>query len=176
LLGNFQVKRAPFKGAKHTVEVIIKAALDSQAHFCVRQLGEEIVKDLRTKDYLSEALAVYHYVCRKTKYQRDPRTVELVKAPYLVCQDLIQGGRPALDCDDITALLAALLLSLGAQCRVVTVAFANQFYNGERQYSHVFVQVFEPKSRAWVTLDPVAGSNTKKMMRRAVASKVYPVA
>jgi transglutaminase superfamily protein len=176
MLGNFAIQKAPFKGAGHTVKVVIKAALESQDHFEIRQLAEVIVRDLRTKDYNSEALAVHHFVCAKVRYCRDPKTVELVKAPYLVARELLAGGRPQLDCDDITALIAALMLSLGASVRIVTVAFKNMFYNRERQYSHVFAQVLEPKSNAWVTLDPVAGSNTKSMMRRVIASKIYPVA
>lgn len=169
------ISKRPFHGAPSTVSTIIEAALKSQNDYVVRQLAESICGDLRTKDYLSEGLAIHHFVCARVRYTRDPRTIELVRSPSLVAKELLAGGRPLLDCDDISALILALLLSLGSQARIVTVAFKHMFYQGQRQYSHVFVQMYEPKSRTWVTLDPVAGEKTRAMMKRVVASKVYPV-
>lgn len=170
-----EITREPFHGATHTVEVIVKAAVSSQEHFEVRQLAEKICQEVRSKDYLSEALAIYHFVDANTRYMKDPRTVELVRAPYVVVRQLAAGQRPCLDCDDLTALLVALLMAVGARCRVVTVAFAHQFYNKERQYSHVFCQFFEPKSGKWLTLDPVARERTANMHARVVAMRTYPV-
>ena len=170
------IQKAPFRGAPHTVEVIVRAALSSQDHYCVRELAEEVCREIRSKDTLSDLLAILHFVTANSRYMRDPRTVELVKAPYLVCEQLRRGQRPALDCDDYAALICALGLSVGASMRVVTVAFAHQFYNGERQYSHVFAQGQEPKTGTWVTLDPVAGESSPRMLQRSVAAKVYPVA
>jgi hypothetical protein len=107
---------------------------------------------------------------------RDPRTIEMVKAPYLLVNEILQGGRPNVDCDDITGLLAALLLAVGCQVRVITVAFKHMFYKGERQYSHVFVQAREPRSGSWVILDPVAGRQVSKMRNQVVAMHIWPVA
>jgi hypothetical protein len=39
----------------------------------------------------------------------------------------------------------------------------------------VFAQAREPRTGAWITLDPVAGDKTKEMQRRVVAAKVWPV-
>lgn len=170
------IVKEKFHGAPHTVSVVVRAALESQNHFVVRQVAEQVCRDLRSKDTLSDLLALLHFVTASCRYMKDPRTIELVKAPYIVCEQLTRDERPALDCDDYTSLLAALGLSVGAQMRVVTVAFSNQYYNGERQYSHVFAQGFEPKAKMWVTLDPVAGEKTSQMLRRSVAAKIYPVA
>lgn len=171
-----QIIKEQFKGAWHTAKNVVSSALASQGHYVVRQLAEDICRDVRSKDVLSDGAAIYHYVQSSTRYMRDPRTVELVKAPYRVCEQLRAGQRPALDCDDYAALLAALMLSVGAPTRVVTVAFSNHFYKGERQYQHIFAQFAEPKTGIWVTLDPVAGENTQQMLSRVVASKIYPVA
>lgn len=165
----------PFTGAAHTVKVIVAAAVSSQQHFEVRQLAEEICEDIRSKDYLSEALAIYHYVDAHTRYMKDPRTIEMVKEPFVVVRQIMQGQTPCLDCDDLTALICALLLVVGAQCRVVTVAFSHAFYQNERQYHHVFVEFFEPKSRKWIALDPVAREKTATMLSRSVAACTYPV-
>lgn len=169
------ISKTPFMGSPQTVSVIIKTAVESQNRYEIRQLVEEICRNLRSKDYLSEMFAIYHYVCANTRYMRDPATIELVKAPWVVIQEIKSGNRPQLDCDDMSALLAALLLSVGCSVRVVTIAFKNNFYGGERQYSHVFTQAYEPRSKTWVTLDPVAGEKTKSMHSRAVAVKIYNV-
>jgi transglutaminase-like putative cysteine protease len=170
------VVTAPFRGAPQTVQSIISASLAAQDHMQVRELAERICRELRSKDYLSEALAIYHYVVANTRYTRDPTTIELVKAPYRIIDELLGDERPMIDCDDMTVLIVTLLLSLGHRVRVVTAAFANQFYKKERQYSHVFAQVWEPHSNTWITLDPVAGEHTRQMHARIVAAKVYGVA
>jgi len=165
-----------FRGAPHTVELIKRYALQAQRNASVRLLAEQIVQGLGSKDYASEILAVYYWVLSHTRYANDPRTVELVKDPSLVARELAAGKVPSLDCDDMVALLVALYLSLGRQVQIVTVAFKNLFYNGERQYSHVLVRVLEPRTRTWTLVDPVAAEDTGQMRRRVKAVKIWPVA
>ena len=175
----------PFRGAPHTVEHIKRAALESQTQYPLRLLAEDIVGKLGSKDYLSEILAIYYWVCANTRYANDPRTVELVRSPREVLSRLqravsqLRSGsrwKPSLDCDDLTALLAALFLSLGREVRIVTVAFRHAFYNGQRQYQHVYVQVREPRTMQWIILDPVAAEATGEMTRRIKAVKIWPIA
>lgn len=156
--------------------VIGDAALSSQHDYNLRLLVERIVAGLPSKDYLGEYLAYYYFVLGNCRYMRDPRTVELVRAPNVVARELANGKKPSLDCDDMAALLAAMVLMGGGSARVVTVAFRHMFHNGDRQYSHVFAQAKEPMSGTWVTLDPVAASRTKQMLGRAVAAKIWPIA
>lgn len=169
-------QQAPYRGAPQTVAVIKQAAIDAQMRPEVRMLTEEVCRYLPSKDTVSEALAIYNLVLDRTRYMRDPRTVELVKAPWVVVRQMMAGHVPNLDCDDMSSLICALLAISGAECRVVTVAFRDMFYNGVRQYSHVFAQAREPRTGAWITLDPVAGDKTREMQRRVVAAKVWPVA
>lgn len=165
-----------YRGAPQTIAVIKRAAVESQAKPNVRMLAEEVTKHLANKDTLSEALAYYNLVLDRTRYMRDPRNVEYVRAPWVVVDQLMAGHTPGLDCDDMTALICALAAISGAECRAVTVAFRNMFYKGRRQYSHVFAQVREPRTGKWITLDPVAGDKTKEMISRVVAAKFWPVA
>jgi hypothetical protein len=139
-------------------------------------LAEEVTRHLPSKDTLSEALAYYNLVLDRTRYMRDPRNIEYVRAPWVVVEQMMAGHTPGLDCDDMTALICALAAISGAECRAVTVAFKNMFFKGNRQYSHVFAQVREPRSGQWITLDPVAGDKTKEMIGRVVAAKFWPVA
>ena len=171
-----RVIQLPYRGAPQTVAVIRQAALASQKHYGVRQLAELACERLASKDYLSEILAILNLISARTRYMRDPRTVELVRAPHLVAKGIAGGRIPSLDCDDMSASLAALLLSVGCEVRAVTVAFQHLHYMGQRQYTHVFVEAKEPKSGTWIACDPVAGEKTGEMLRRAVAAKTWPIA
>ena len=171
-----RVLKLDYRGAPQTVGVMRDAALSSQEHLSVRQLAEEICQGVASKDYASEYLAIYYHVLGRTRYMRDPRTVELVKAPHVVATDLLLGKVPSLDCDDLAALIAALILTVGGEPEFVTVAFKNQFFNGERQYSHVFCRAREPRTKEYVVLDPVSAEKTHEMFSRIRAAKVWAVA
>ena len=137
---------------------------------------EDICAGLQSKDYTSEILAVYYWVLSNTRYMNDPRSVELVRSPAEVVAAWRAGRVPSLDCDDLVALIVAMLLLLGREVRVLTVAWKHQFYNGQRQYNHVFIQVREPRSSVWIVLDPVAAEDSSEMLRRIKAVKFWPVA
>lgn len=167
---------AEFFGAKSTVAAIRQAYQAAQGNFKLRQLVEHVCAGIRAKDYLSECLAIYNFVESNTRYMRDPRTVELVKSINLLIDQLLSGQKPQIDCDELAALIAAMLGSTGASVRLVTIAFKHVVHNGEQQFSHIFVQALEPRTNTWVTLDPVAGRQTNKMLNQALIAKVWPIA
>lgn len=167
---------APFKGAPQTVALIKRYTLEAQRDPTVRLLAEEIVGGLDSKDSLSEIAAVYYYTLEHTRYSNDPRTVELVRRPERVVAELARGKKPSLDCDDLVAFQAALLLALGREVRIVTIAFSKAKYRGQVQYSHVYLQAREPRTASWIVLDPVAAEETEKMLKRGQAIKIWPLA
>jgi len=172
-----RILKFPYRGAPQTVSVIKEAALASQEDsYAVRELAERICAHLPSKAYGDEYQAIYRFVLARTRYMRDPRTVELVRQPTVIAKQLASGNVPALDCDDQAALICALVLAVGGQCDVVTVAFKHAFHEGVRQYSHVFARALEPSSGLWMIMDPVAADDTKGMRRRAVHAKIWPVA
>lgn len=182
----------PFTGAPHTVAHIKRVALEAQTFYPLRLLAEDIVGRLGSKDYLSEILAIYYWVCSHTRYANDPRTIELVRSPRELLERLKQNvgqlrqivgndnaatrWKPSVDCDDLTALLTGLFLSVGREVRILTVAFRDAFYDGKRQYQHVYIQVREPRTLQWIVLDPVAAEDTKQMLNRVKAVKIWAVA
>lgn len=174
--GHDRVLWLPYRGAPQTVGVITDAALRSQSNYAVRELAEAICAGLPSKAYLDEYLAIYYFCLGHTRYMRDPRTVELVRAPYLLAQQILAGETPSVDCDDLAGLIAALDLAVGGACRVTTVAFRNVYYRGQRQFSHVFTEAQEPRTGQWLVQDPVAAHKTRQMLRRVVAARFYPVA
>jgi hypothetical protein len=167
---------APFRGAPQTVALIKKYALKAQSDPSVRLLAEEIVSGLGPKDYVSEIAAIYYYVISHTRYANDPRTVELVRRPERIIAEIRRGKVPSLDCDDLVVFQAALLLSLGREVRAVTIAFQKIQHLGQVQYSHVYLQVKEPRTGRWIVLDPVAAEETAAMLKQGKAIKIWPLA
>lgn len=165
----------PFRGAPTTVAAVVQSVMDSQKHYCVRQLADFFLKDVTERDYISEPLAILYSVKVYTKYRRDPTTVEMVTAPYIVCKKILNGETPALDCDDLAALICALCMSIGCQTSLITLAFKHMHFNGERQYSHIAAQIRDPRGGGLIVLDPVAGPKTFSMLKNAVAAKVWPI-
>ena len=170
------ILKLPYRGAPQTVGAIMRGVVASQQHYPTRLLVESVCRGLRSKDWISENLAWYNFVDGHSRYMRDPRTIELVKAPYVLVEEILAGGKPSIDCDDYTAFLLAGFALQGAECRAVIVAFQHLFYGGERQYSHVFAQAREPRSGVWVTYDPVAGQGTAAMLKRVVAARTFLLA
>jgi hypothetical protein len=172
-----RVLKFDYRGAPQTVGLIGQAALQAQGDYSVREVTEAVCAGLPSRDYVGEYSAIYYFLLGpRVRYMRDPRTVELVRSPQVISKNLLAGRVAALDCDDMSGLAAAMVLACGGQARLVTVAFRNMFHNGHRQYSHVFCEALDPKSRVWITIDPVAGRNTPQMMRRIVHAKTWPIA
>lgn len=168
--------RLGYSGAKQTVDVMRTAALEDANHFHTRQLAEIVCEGLDSKDYSSEYLALYQFLLQRTRYMRDPRRTELVRAPHLVSQQIMAGHRPSLDCDDMATWLGAAVTAVGGRAEFVTVAFQKMYYEGEQQYSHVFTRALEPRNGCMIVLDPVAAEKTPQMIRRVVAAATWPIA
>lgn len=92
------ILKLPYRGAPQTVGVITHAALKSQKHYPTRLLIEQVCSGIRSKDWISEYLAWHNFISARARYMRDPRTIELVKAPYVVVEEMLSGGKPSIDC------------------------------------------------------------------------------
>ena len=158
--------RCGYSGAPQTIGVMRQAVLDDANHFDTRQLAESVCEHLDSKDYTSEYLALYQFLLQRTRYMRDPRRTELVRAPYVISQQILAGHRPSLDCDDMATWLAAAVTAVGGRAEFCTVAFAKLYYDGQPQYSHVFTRALEPRNRCYIVLDPVAAEKTAQMLHR----------
>lgn len=168
--------RVGYFGAPQTVQVMRKAALEDADHFITRELAEMVCEGIDSKDYTSEYLALYQFLLQRTRYMRDPRRTELVRAPYVISRQIMAGHRPSLDCDDMATWLAAAVMSVGGRAEFCTVAFAKIFYGDQPQYSHVFTRALEPRTQCQIVLDPVAAERTAQMLSRIQQAEAWPVA
>lgn len=165
-----------YSGAPQTIQVMRRAVLEDGNHFETRQLAESVCEGLESKDYVSEYLALYQFLLARTRYMRDPRRVELVRAPYMVSKQIMAGHRPSLDCDDMATWLAAAVTCVGGAAEFATVAFQDMMYGSQRQYSHVLTRAVEPRTRIRIILDPVAAEKTPQMLRRVKYASIWPIA
>lgn len=164
----------------HMRRLVISARKDPQ----VIQLVRRICAGLEPGDYNSEILAIYQWVCARVRYVRDIHEVELLIAPQrlveMALHDEQTGQRSASgDCDDISMLLASLLMAVGNECRFLVVGFE------PNKPSHVFCQVAvragvvgggnTAGAPLWHTVDPVADEATPQMHARVLFARPFAI-
>lgn len=162
----------PFHGALDTVQTMITLALGDRGErsVLVRTLKDTIVRDLTPKDYLGELLAIRNFAASRVRYSNDALGVEQVKDPQRMVEEINAYGKAVGDCDDIATVIGALTRQLGRETEFVVVGFG-----APGNYSHVFTRAKEPRSGRWIVLDPVAGTDEAKMLRRVTTWRSFKV-
>ena len=163
-----------YGGTPQTVRVMIAAAKGSRGErsMAVRRVAEMICAQIRAKAYADEALGIYYWVVRSTRYTHDPKHVEMVRDPTASLEEIQSRGVALLDCDDLATLLAALCMSVGMRCWFCTVDFRPCAGDS---FSHVFCVAEDPKSKTRIVLDPVAGPKTASMLSRVRCFRLFEV-
>jgi hypothetical protein len=128
------------QGNLDTIQVMKKVARKRATHPKVRELALRILEShgVQSQNYIDEALAIGRYVKAKVRYVRDINGVEQLHDP-LTLIDQIQRGMAHGDCDDMSLLIATLLLSIGHQpyFRIV------RYRQGGGPFQHIYVVVYE---------------------------------
>ncbi len=104
--------------------------------------ARQVVANVPSRDQAGEIAAVLQWVKSNIKFRGE--YAETVQTPLVTLQ--LRAG----DCDDQSALMAALLGSLGYKTRFKTVAADP---SAPYAFSHVFIEVFHRKSGQWIPLD-----------------------
>jgi len=159
-----------FTGAPDTLRAMVEAAqgLRGEKSMVVRNLVDEIVKDVYPKDYAGEIVAIRNWAATYLRYTNDPLHVELIKDPQRLTEEFYQRGVAIADCDEIACFIATGCLQVGRHCQFVAVGFGES-----GTYSHVFVRVMEPRTNTWVVCDPVAGTDERKMLNRVSTYQIW---
>jgi hypothetical protein len=193
---NSRVYTVPYQGTPRTVAEMIRVANGDrgQKSWILRKQVENIIRFVRPRDYWSEVLAIYYWVCGpRFRYTRDPRRVEQIKDPLRMLWEIAKYGVTLGDCDDLATFIMASIGSIGGRSRIVTVGFHSAGGRKPREdifkgldmqlitsphprlpgpFTHVFCQGVKSPG-GWVTLDPVAGPRTTKMHRRVRQVRIY---
>ena len=156
-----QTQHLPPPSPQQTLDWMVKLTKKAQFDQPLRGFAEKLVLKVFPHDYLSEYAAILNWTRANIRYVRDPRMVEQVKTARAVYET--RTG----DCDCMTMFAGALAGMLGARVRYVAGAFKNG-PSGSPQLSHVWCEVYDPSSKAWVILDPVPGRRVGKMINKLI--------
>lgn len=86
-------------------------------------------------------------------YVHDPVNIELVKSVTWIDDEIENQGFFMGDCDDATAYLSALLLSVGYPTALVVVS---PVHSPTMDFRHIYLRTWYNKARTWIGLDPTA--------------------
>lgn len=177
----------PYRGTDHTVATMIRLAkgavdprdmvqraLVGERSIPVRRHTEQIIHNIRPKDYSSEIIAICRWWGNAGRYTRDPLHVEMLRTPERLIADA-NAGRLACDCDEFALAIAASCLTIGARSQFVTVGFQPRFPGQPRIHTHVFCRVEDPRTKVWWVLDPVAGRRVNQMLKRVKQYTIFEV-
>lgn len=132
-------------GNLETVEIMRQIARDRSRYPAVRELALKILlwHNVPSRHYLDEAKAIGRFVKDKVRYVRDITGVETLHDPLMLIEQIKEGTAQG-DCDDISLLIATLLLSIGHYPYFRIIKHAN---SGINTYQHIYVVDYESNGR-----------------------------
>ena len=132
------------RGTLVTAGIIGRLIQEGAKDFLVRQTAIEIFRrrGVRAKDRMGEVAALFDWVRRKVRYTRDIFRVELLHTARRVLE--LRAG----DCDDMTILLGAMLISTGHPVRLVLAGFRP---HKPHVYTHIYAEV--NVGGRWIPID-----------------------
>jgi len=133
-------------GTAQTIEKIRKLVHDGMTDQLVNRTAIAIVHQAGVQqfDFLGEIRAVYNWVAANVRFVRDVFGVETLRTPREILTT--RAG----DCDDINAtLLPALLMTIGAHVRLVTISSDPGDPN---TFTHIYCEVEGPNGQ-WIPID-----------------------
>lgn len=162
----------PYGGVAHSIDEMLKAVRGPRGALApaVRFMAEAIVREVAPKDYLSEALAIRYFVNARVPYLRDPLTVEWLRDPVALVEEIKAKGIVRADCDEIAMLVASLWMAVGNRADFATVGFSS----GGAE-THVLARCFVPKMVEPIVCDPVAGTREPKMLQSVRVQHLFEI-
>jgi len=128
------------KGNLTTIKEMQRIARIRSGHPKVRELAKNIFNYYQVPSmyYIDEAIAIGNYVKENVRYVRDATGIEQIHDPLTMIDQIIDG-RAQGDCDDISLLIASLLLATGHQPYFRAV----RYKKNKGSYNHIYVVVYE---------------------------------
>lgn len=129
-----------YNGNIETVQIMRRVAHARKGHPLVRQLALNILHthNVASQNYVDEALAIARFVKEKVRYVRDIAGMEQLHDPLTMIEQ-IQRGVAQGDCDDMSLLIATLLLSVGHRPKFRIVKYSKS----SPSFNHIYVVAYE---------------------------------
>src|SRR3989442_12920486 len=121
-------------GTLVTARMIARLIREGAKDFYVRQKAIQIFRGygVRPKNRFGEVSALFDWVKKNIRYTRDIFRTELLHSARRMLE--LRAG----DCDDMTILLGAMMMSTGHPVRIVLAGFRP---NKPHRYSHIYPEV-----------------------------------
>lgn len=121
-----------YEGLDEKIDAIRSFYSQSHSHPDVRALAESI-------SFTGGRLDITGFFNRLksfTRYIPDPTDAELIKAPWIMVEEIHDRGFSAGDCDDLASLAYAVLHAVGVPAKLRVA-----WYGGAKNPSHIFVVI-----------------------------------
>ena len=117
----------------NTIELMKELIKRGERDMVIRQLATQLVSGVPERDERGEVATIFNFLKSKTRFTKDPAGFEFLQTPRHILEQLQQGIKPHLDCDDMTVLSLSLLKSIGFQVAIKVVSFSSS-----KKYGHVY--------------------------------------
>jgi Transglutaminase-like superfamily len=130
-------------GVEQTIRQMRRLIQQGKQDPKIHELAAQILRCAKVPayDWTGEARAIFDWWHRNIRFTRDVDGHETLHAPA----DILRLGIG--DCDDFTVGICSLLKTIGADCRIVTIAVTP-----DGEFSHVYPEVILPSGRS-IALD-----------------------
>lgn len=118
-------------GTDATVREIIRLVKDDLKRPATRLLATRLLQsyNVPSKDHYGEIKAIYQFVARHIRYQKDPIDIETIQSPEATWN--IRAG----DCDDHSGLVVALATAIGIPARLRVFGYS------ENEFVHIIPEL-----------------------------------
>jgi hypothetical protein len=106
------------------------------------RLATDIVRSVPAHDEVGEVNTIYQWMLSNIRFTKDPVGKEKLYPPSELLK--IRAG----DCDDVSMLMATLLMAVGYPARLITVSASDA---DPQQFSHVYVET--QVAGSWIPMD-----------------------
>lgn len=139
-----------------TIEFMSKIAREKAHHPKAREFATKILTayNVNSHAYKDEALAIGDFVKTRVRYVRDPRDAEMLQDPIMLIDKIENQGQASGDCDDMSLLIATLLLAIGGDPLFRAVRYKDMSGN----FNHIYVVTYDmnyPSPRERIVLDAI---------------------
>lgn len=132
-----------------TITAMIQQVVSGAWDPALRSLAERLAIGQRSRTGIAHHMTTW--IRQKVTFRFDPEDIELLRTPAALARDLLANRMVAGDCDDMAALLASMLFSLGIPVAFVTMATSPH----RPEFRHVFVAArVGQRGEGWEHFDP----------------------
>jgi transglutaminase superfamily protein len=135
----------PEFATRETLKIMRELTMGGVHDPAMRRHALSIVEHIPGKAWRWEIKCVFNWVRRNITYRLDATEAEQICTAKITMRNR-QG-----DCDDMSIVLATLLMCIGHPCRFAALGFGEP---GDGEFSHVLVQTLAAGEAPWISLDP----------------------